>query len=178
MRATLKTAAGYLSTLVTRYTPLDLSRPSLEGIFNVLPITNSILTSGQPTEAQLQCVRDAGYRHVINLAPHGIENALPDERASLEALGIQYTHIPVDFKNPTEAHFAQFCETLQGLGDTKVLVHCAANMRVSAFMFRYRRDVLDEPAERLLDDLHSIWEPFGVWKKFIAAPPPDPEAQA
>ena len=175
MRATLKTAAGYLSTLITRYTPLDLSRPSLEGIFNVLPITNSILTSGQPTEAQLQCVRDAGYRHVINLAPQGIENALPDERRSLEALGMQYVHIPVDFKNPTEAHFVEFCEALQGLGETKVLVHCAANMRVSAFMFRYRRDILHEPTDRLLEDLHKIWEPFGVWKKFIAAPTSSPK---
>jgi uncharacterized protein (TIGR01244 family) len=165
---TLKTTMGFISTLITRYTPFDLSRSSLEGIFNFLPIDDRIATSGQPTEDQFRFVRDAGYRHVINLAPHSAENALPDEAATLRVLGLDYTHIPVDFKNPTDEDFERFCTEMERLGDAPVLVHCAANMRVSAFLYRYRRDVLGQDPDLLEQDLHRIWEPFGVWKEFVA----------
>jgi len=173
MYNTLKSTFGFLSSLITRYTPFDLSTPTLEGIFNYLPIGEKLLTSGQPTEAQFQCVKEAGYLHVINLAPHDAENALPDERASLESLGMEYTHIPVDFKGPTEADFLRFCEAMKEVGTAPVLVHCAANMRVSAFIYRYRRDILREPPETLTKDLHQIWQPFGVWKDFIASRSPE-----
>lgn len=165
---TIRTSFGFLATLITRYTPLDLSRNSLDGIFNALRISDSILTSGQPTEAQFALIEAEGIRSVINLAPHHAENALPDERRTVEALGLEYLHIPVDFKNPREQDFARFCEVMAEVGDTSVLVHCAANMRVSAFMYRYRRDVLGEDPKILARDLAQIWEPFGVWKDFVA----------
>ena len=168
MMNTLKTMLGFLGTLITHYSPFNLSRASVEGIFNFLPIGDSILTSGQPTEAQFRLVRETGVRRVINLAPHDAENALVDERATLDALEMDYTHIPVDFRRPTEEDFAQFCEAMSAVGDQSVLVHCAANMRVSAFMFRYRRDVLGEDPETLVHDLHQIWQPFGVWDRFIS----------
>lgn len=168
MMNTLRSSLGYLATLVTRYTPFDLSRNSLEGIFNFLRIRDSILTSGQPTERQFRLVRDAGIKRVINLAPHDAENALADEGATLEALGMEYVHIPVDFRSPTEEDFEKFCAEMDQRGDEPVLVHCAANMRVSAFMFRYRRDVLGESPETLVGDLHAIWKPFGVWERFLA----------
>ena len=168
MRNTLRTTLGFLATLITRYTPLDLSRSSLDGIFNLLRISDALTTSGQPTEAQFRRVRDAGFRRVINLAPHGGENALPDETSTLAALGIEYVHIPVDFKAPSEDDFARFCEAMEASRGKPVWVHCAANMRVSAFVYRYRRDVLRENAETAARDLKKIWEPFGAWKAFVA----------
>lgn len=166
--STFRTALGFLSTMITRYTPLDLSRSSLDGIFNYLPISESIVTSGQPTEAQFQLVKEAGFRRVINLAPHHAENALRDERATLRSLGIDYVHIPVDWRAPTEQDFARFCEAMEQAGPAPVWVHCAANMRVSAFVFRYRRDVLHQDPAQPTRDLHRIWEPFGVWKDFVS----------
>ena len=165
--STIKTVFGFLATLVTRYTPIDLSRQSLEGIFNYLPISDSIITAGQPTERQFELVKEAGFLKVINLAPHNAENALPDEAATLASLGMDYTHIPVDFQNPTEANFEEFCAAMQGTASAPVLVHCAANMRVSAFMYRYRAEVLGANPRQLEVDLHKIWEPFGVWKAFV-----------
>jgi len=170
LAATIKSSVGFLATLITRYSPLDLSRDSVEGIFNFVEIRDGLLTSGQPTEAQLALVRAADVRRVINLAPHHAENALPDEAGTLAALDMEYTHIPVDFQAPTDAEFEAFCQAMQSLGDDKVLVHCAANMRVSAFIYRYRRDVLKESDERIRPDMERIWEPFGVWKEFIAEP--------
>ena len=168
MMNTLKTVFGFLATLITRYTPLDLSKNSLEGIFNFLPISPSIITSGQPTEAQFRLIKEAGIQRVINLAPPGVENALPDEASTLRELGLPYVNIPVDFRHPTEDDFAVFCNAMQEAGDERLWVHCAANMRVSAFIFRYRRDVLGEDPALAEEDLHRIWQPSGVWKRFIA----------
>ena len=170
LAATIKSSVGFLATLITRYTPLDLSRDSVEGIFNFVEIREGLLTSGQPTEAQLALVRAADVRRVINLAPHHAENALADEAGTLAALEMEYTHIPVDFQAPTDADFEAFCQAMQSVGDENVLVHCAANMRVSAFIYRYRRDVLNEDDDRIRRDMERIWEPFGVWKEFLAEP--------
>ena len=126
-----------------------------------------VTTSGQPTEAQLAALRDMGVRHVINLGLHSHERALPDERGSVEALGMTYTHVPVDFAAPTEADFATFTTALATVGDDPVHVHCIANMRVTAFFYRHDRDVLgrdDGDARRLMD---SVWQPGGVWAEFI-----------
>jgi hypothetical protein len=49
---------------------------------------------------------------------------------------------PVDFQNPTEQDFEQFCSMMEQLKKLPVHVHCIANYRVSAFFYRYRRDVL------------------------------------
>ena len=81
---------------------------------------------------------------------------------------MHYTHIPVDFQNPTEQDFEQFCGVMKEIGDAPVMVHCAANMRVSAFVYRYRCEVLGEEPDKAIVDMQKIWEPFGVWKKFVS----------
>ena len=164
---TFKTTLGFLKTLIGRYTPISFESASLEGIFNFLRITDTLVTAGQPTEKQFRYVKDAGFHRIINLAPEGAENALRDERGTVESLGMQYTHIPVDFRNPTEEDFDQFCVVMKEVGDTQAMVHCAANMRVSAFIYRYRCEVLGEEPQLAIIDLHRIWEPLGVWKKFV-----------
>ena len=138
-----------------------------EGIYNWRRLDDRITTSGQPTEPQLSDIRDLGIRHVVNLALHTHEKALRDERASLERLGITYIHIPVDFQNPTDHDFEQFCAAMDRLKDVPVHVHCIANYRVSAFFYRYRRDILgwDDAAARA--EMDAIWRPEGVWAEFI-----------
>lgn len=139
-----------------------------EDIYNWYRLDDRITTSGQPTEEQLAGIRDIGVQHVVNLALHTHEKALPDEAASVRALGMTYTHIPVDFQNPTQDDFAQFCACMEQFKDAPTHVHCIANYRVSAFFYRYRRDVLgwDDAAARA--DMDAIWKPEGVWAAYIA----------
>lgn len=125
-------------------------------------------TSGQPTEAQLGEIAALGVTHVVNLALHTHEQALADEAASVTALGMAYTHIPVDFTAPTEADFARFCVVMAEIGEATVHVHCIANYRVSAFFYRYRRDVLGWKDAAARADMDAIWRPEGVWAAFIA----------
>jgi protein tyrosine phosphatase (PTP) superfamily phosphohydrolase (DUF442 family) len=164
---TLKTIFGFLETLVTKYTPLKLSKETLEGIYNYHPINKTLATSGQPSEQQFSLIRDAGYNFIINLAPHNAENSINNEAALLAQLGLQYIHIPVDFKNPTHKDFDKFVATMNQTIPEKTWVHCAANMRVSAFIFKYRRDVIKDDLEQATADLVAIWKPYGAWKRFI-----------
>ena len=165
---TLKTTLGFLVTMLEKTTPLNFSKDTLDGVYNYLPVSETLSTSGQPTEAQFAAIHQAGFETVVNLAPHSAENSLADEAGTLSALGIRYIHIPVDFKHPTDEDFAQFAATMGDMADQKTWVHCAANMRVSAFVYRYRCTVLEEDRSAAKQDLDKIWEPFGVWKQFLS----------
>ena len=165
---TLKTVYGYLVTLLEKYTRLKVSGDTLAGIYNAHRVSERVFTSGQPTEVQFHAIRDAGYEAVINLAPHYAENALPDEASLVTALGLDYIHIPVDFSRPTEKDFQQFVSAMSACSGARLWIHCAANMRVSAFMYRYRCDIEGMDRQQARNDLRRIWEPFGVWKKFVS----------
>lgn len=130
-------------------------------------LDDRITTSGQPTEDQLREIQDLGVAHVINLALHTHEDALPDEAASVAALGMTYVHIPVAFERPTQEDFDRFCAAMQTIGEAPVHVHCIVNARVSAFLYRYRRDVagLDEAQARAA--METVWRPGGVWATFV-----------
>jgi len=82
-------------------------------------------------------------------------------------LGMDYINIPVDFNNPREQDFEQFVWLMQSHSAEKIWVHCAANMRVSCFIFRYRTAILNEGPLHAEADLRKIWQPSGVWKSFI-----------
>jgi len=144
----------------------------LHSIYNWHRIDDRITTSGQPSESQLMAIAASGVERIINLAPHDNPRALPDEAASVARLGMAYVNIPVDFKNPTEADFTAFCEALDEATDVPVHVHCAANYRVSAFFYRYRRDVLDMDPDIARAELEKIWQPDPVWSAFIGLPAP------
>lgn len=165
---TLRTTLGFLRAFFKRRFRLAERSESLEDIYNYVRIDGVYSTSGQPSEQQFQLIKAAGFETVINLAPNSIlENALIDELGVLAELGMTYVHIPVDFKNPTATDFEKFIAAVEQVDTRTLWVHCAANMRVSAFTYRYRCEVLGEPPERAEMDLAKIWQPMGVWRRFV-----------
>ena len=167
---TLKTVLGYGISLIEKYSGISFKKNKLTSIFNYLPINPNLSTSGQPTEQQLKSIQAAGYTKIINLAPTSAENALSNEAALVADLGMGYINIPVDFSNPTEQDFAQFVLQLKSHSNKKIWVHCAANMRVSCFIFKYRTAILGTNPNHAQADLRKIWQPNAVWKQFIAKP--------
>jgi protein tyrosine phosphatase (PTP) superfamily phosphohydrolase (DUF442 family) len=139
-----------------------------ETIYHWRRLDDRITTSGQPTEPELADIRALGVSHIVNLGLHTHEKALPDEAASVSRLDMTYIHIPVDFQNPTDQDFDRFCTVMEQLQGASVHVHCIANYRVSAFFYRYRRDVLDMNETRARAEMEEIWRPEGVWAAFIA----------
>ena len=143
---------------------------SVNGIHNYRQATPDLATSGQPNEAQLQAIADAGYKVIVNLALHDdLRYSLADEASSVKALGLDYIHIPVQFDAPTEGDLVKFFEAMEGHKDCRVWVHCAANMRVSAFLGLYWCIRGGWPEDRAFALLRDIWQPNAVWTEFIAS---------
>lgn len=139
----------------------------LSDIYNFRPIGERLGTAGQPTEGQFRAVREAGFEVVVNLALPTSDNALAHEGSLVSDLGMAYVHIPVDFKEPTAEDFSAFCGVMKAFEGRRVFVHCAANMRVSAFVFLYRVLVQNVSQTDAARDLHAIWEPDEIWADFI-----------
>ena len=113
---------------------------------------------------------DAGYRTVVNLGLHDDPRySLRNERATVEGLGLRYVHIPVAFDAPTEADLRAFFDALRSHGDAPVWVHCAANLRVSAFLGLWRVIVLGQDRTSAFTQLHELWRPDAAWSAFIEA---------
>ena len=129
-----------------------------------------LTTSGQPTEEQLARLPALGVTHVVNLALHSHAQALADEAGSAATLGIGYTNIPVAFDAPTEADFARFAALMDQLAGAVVHVHCIANLRVSAFLYRYACGRHPERQAEAAAELERLWRPGGVWARFVGVP--------
>ncbi len=139
-----------------------------QDIYNFLKISDTIATAGQPTEAEFSAIKDSGYQVVVNLALPESKNALPNEKAVVESHGMQYVHIPVIWDHPTLEDFQNFVSVLENNPNKSIFVHCAMNMRVSAFMYLYRLIYLHMSDEEAKKDLEKIWEPNDTWQRFIA----------
>ncbi|PWT71876.1 MAG: hypothetical protein C5B46_07640 [Proteobacteria bacterium] len=148
----------------------DLAGPAqLADIYNYREVTGRMSTSGQPNEAQLAAVAREGFAVVVNLALHNEPRySLADETGVVRSLGMEYAHIPVQFDKPTQSDLLAFFSTMEQHRDRKVFVHCAANMRVSAFVGLYRSIVEHLPDEQAFSVMKTIWEPNEVWSRFIA----------
>jgi protein tyrosine phosphatase (PTP) superfamily phosphohydrolase (DUF442 family) len=141
--------------------------PQINEIQNYLEITPHLHTAGQPFEDQFSAIQAAGVQTVINLAHQDSWDYIPEEREIVEGLGMAYIHIPVVWASPQPEDLQAFFAAMQGLQDQNVFVHCARNMRVSAFVYLYRVVKLNEPREAALVDLQSIWQPDPIWQAFI-----------
>jgi len=142
---------------------------SVSEIYNYREAAPDLATSGQPREDQLAAIAEAGYDVVINLALHDDPRySLKDEASSVQKLGLEYIHIPVQFAAPKENDLLKFFDAMDRHKNHRVWVHCAANMRVTAFLGLYRRLREGWPEEHAFALLREIWQPDAVWSEFIA----------
>lgn len=142
----------------------------IEDARNFRRVDETLLTSGQPDEAQLAAAGQAGVEVVINLALHDDPRySLADERGTVEGLGMTYRHIPVQFGAPSESDLMAFFAAMDEAQGRHVLVHCAANYRVTAFLGLYRRLRQGWPVDRAFELMGTVWTPDSVWDSFIGA---------
>jgi len=141
---------------------------TLSAVYKLRLVDARLATSGQPTEAQLVAIAAAGYSTVVNLALHDDPRySLPDERGIVEALGLRYVHIPVAFTAPSESDLLAFFDAMRAYGGERLWVHCAANLRVSAFLGLWRVIELGQDRSSAFAQLHELWQPDAVWGAFI-----------
>lgn len=125
---------------------------------NFLRVDERITTSGKLERGDPARLAAIGVRHVINLALADHPEALQDEASEMSRAGLSYTHIPIPFDVPTEAHYRAFVQAIEG-NEFPVHIHCIMNWRVSALLYRYRREVLKIDEAEARKCLTRIWNP-------------------
>lgn len=147
-----------------------MTNPEVTDIYNYIRVDERLATSGQPSVDELTAVARDGVEVVINLALHDDPRySLPDETGTVTSLGMTYAHIPVKFDSPTERDLLAFFAAMDAHQDKKMLVHCAANKRVTAFLGLYRAIRQNWDVERAFAPMKRIWEPNENWSPFISA---------
>jgi len=141
----------------------------LENIYNYLQLSDTLHSSGMPTHEQVSSLAEDGVQVVVNLATSQSEGWMSDEKEWVEAQNIAYFGIPVDWNNPTTEDLDKFMDTLEKHKHKKILVHCQANYRATAFTALYRINLLGWSPENAFKPLRKIWNPaeYPIWEKFI-----------
>lgn len=141
----------------------------VEDIYHYQKVDEKISTAGQPSEQQLKAAAAEGFAVVINLAPLDPRYSLADEAGLVPSLGMDYYCIPVAWDQPLESDFTAFSTLLNQLDGKKLLIHCAANYRVTAFFSFYAMQKLGWSAEKASQFRALIWKPgeHPIWQTFI-----------
>jgi uncharacterized protein (TIGR01244 family) len=142
---------------------------STSDIYHYLKVNDRIITSGQPSAEQLKAAATEGFQAVINLAPHDSRNALPDEASTVAAAGMSYHYIPVDWEHPQQSDFEKFTDALTQVAAQPVLIHCAANYRVTAFFGLYALQELNWSEAQADELMAHFWKrgEYPIWDEFI-----------
>ncbi len=121
-------------------------------------LSSGITTSGRLETQDPARLAALGVRHVVNLALDDHPEALAGEAGLMAGQGIGYTHIPIPFDAPEEAHYRAFAAALDA-ADGPVHVHCIMNWRVSALFYRrHREQGMPEAEARAL--MQEQWDPL------------------
>ena len=166
----MKNIFGFVTNILKRTLFGSFRAKDLTKIYNYHNVPGLFETSGQPGKQQLKLLAKTGYEVVINLAPSSrLEGAVINEEEILDSEMMKYVHIPVDFNNPSNEDFEKFVSNIERHQGKKIWVHCAANMRVSAFVYKYRRDILKLPHHKIIGDMKTIWTPNKTWSAFLSS---------
>ena len=143
------------------------AQEALDEITNFRQYSAQFASSGQPTEAQLETLRDAGFERVVYIAYSDHDNSLPNEDRVVKNLGMEYVHIPIEWSAPTVDDFNLFAGAMQRAAHKKTLLHCQVNYRASAFSFLYRVVHQGVPIAAAKADMNSVWTPNETWRDLI-----------
>ena len=135
-------------------------------ILNYLVLNEQLITGGQPSQDSFKKLSKKGVVVVVNLLPSH-QNLIDNEEFLVAENNMDYIHIPVDWDNPKETDFNSFVMAMKKHQGEKILVHCAMNMRVSAFIYLYRVLHDNFHKEKAKESMEKIWKPSGNWAEFI-----------
>lgn len=104
------------------------------GIRNAVVVDEHLVSSGQPSEAQLGRLAETGFTHVVQLRPADEEGSGWEE-ARAQELGLQFERIPVaGGADLTEANARALDAAIARAQGQGVLVSCASGNRVGGLL--------------------------------------------
>ena len=111
------------------------SMAELMMIANLSVRNHQVWTGGQPKPDHLLKLKEAGVRVIINLRLGSeSDNAGAREAAQAEELGLNYFHLPVNYREPKSEDADEFLRiTDEQLGNGPAFIHCSTGIRTSVF---------------------------------------------
>ncbi len=107
-------------------TPVKIDSPEVAA--NYYQVGQCYL-AGQPTEKGFAEAKAKGVKTVLNLRLEDEQQAF-DEKKLLEAMSLNYVHLPVSPKTPSDETVDRFLDTLK-TAPKPILIHCGSAGRVS-----------------------------------------------
>ena len=101
-------------------------------IRNFLQVTPEFCTGGQPRVEHFARLKADGVKAVLNLR-QPTEHRAEEEKQAVEAAGLRYFNIPVNYQNPADADVDQFLKITDDPANRPMFIHCTAAIRVGAF---------------------------------------------
>jgi uncharacterized protein (TIGR01244 family) len=101
-------------------------------IRNFLQVTPEFCTGGQPRIEHFAKLKADGVKAVLNLRQPS-EHRADEEEQAVEAAGLKYFNIPVNYQNPSDADVDQFLKLTDDPANRPMFIHCTAAIRVGAF---------------------------------------------
>ena len=105
---------------------------SAPDIRNFLQVTPEFCTGGQPRVEHFARLKADGVKAVLNLRQPS-EHRAEEEQQAVEAAGLKYFNIPVNYQNPSDADVDQFLKITDDPANRPMFIHCTAAIRVGAF---------------------------------------------
>lgn len=158
---------GLLSACLLWGLAAAASASGVDDIVNFRQYSDTLSSSGQPTEAQLRSAAEAGYERIVYLAFSDHDESLANEDRVVKKLGMEYAHIPVDWEAPQKSDFYMFAGLMAREPGKRTLVHCQVNFRASTFSFLYRVLYMGVAMDVAKQDLDGVWVPNDTWRRFI-----------
>ena len=142
---------------------------STQAITHYRKVNDLVSLSGQPTEEQFKFIAREGFKIIINLATNNPRHSLPDERGVVRSFGMIYYHVPVEWGDPTEYDFESFENVVRQFSKEKMLIHCASNLRATAFYTLYGLKHLGWSDAQADEFMAPVWQGshYPVWEKFM-----------
>jgi uncharacterized protein (TIGR01244 family) len=105
---------------------------SAPDIRNFLQVTPEFCTGAQPRMEHFARLKADGVKAVLNLRQPS-EHRAEEEQKAVDAAGLKYFNIPVNYQNPSDADVDQFLKITDDPGNRPMFIHCTAAIRVGAF---------------------------------------------
>jgi len=116
-------------TQITGAQPVPGQSPDIR---NFLQVTPEFCTGGQPRPQHYAELKNRGVKAVLNLRTPG-EHRADEEKAAVEAAGLRYFNIPVNYREPSDADVDAFLKLTDDEANRPMFIHCTAAIRVGAF---------------------------------------------
>jgi len=114
--------------------PFQLEKKDVPGIRNFTQVEPTVACGGATTVAAIEELKKAGFKAIINLRLATEKGA--DVEASAEAAtaaGINYIHIPFNYKAPDPAAVDAFLAVVSRPENQPVFIHCGSGERAATF---------------------------------------------